>query len=579
MPSIKFKHLNSSLRIIILFCFFPLLLQGQCERIFSFPVPQRYFQVDSVFSKTEKDTLSINQILECKAEALAQKDYGTAVYLDLRRYIISRETGFHSSEMSALLEDMLGRALKLKDPYLLVSIYMQRAWYNMQYSSLSAGLLDYLRSYEILKTLSQKTFPGKNYPLYSIALIFYQYNDYAKALEIAGQIEKPIDDPFHHTLSSNLVGMCYLKTEKYDSARYWFSEAMNLNIGRPDWLLAWEGITDGNIGYTWYLQHEYDKAIPFLLSGVEKTAATDIVDNTAGFQCILADIYLSKGQPEVAYRYLEGARINSYRARTNDNYYKLYAALSRYFRQTGDPVRTLMYQDSMLFFQDKLEVEWDDNQKVQAEYKFANEKWYDESAKLMAATRYQKGIRNLVLGILFLLMIVSLLLYNRQRMKHIFKERQSSLEQKQTKEELTAAQIQLDDFTRSLLEKNALLDQFSQEMEKLHSQQDISLSTEQSQILDQLRISAILTDEHWEDFRERFEKVHGGYLQRLRSKLPDLSPAEIRFMALAKLQLTNKEMSGILGVSPDSIRMMRHRLRRKLNLDEEGSLEEMINSI
>lgn len=50
-------------------------------------------------------------------------------------------------------------------------------------------------------------------------------------------------------------------------------------------------------------------------------------------------------------------------------------------------------------------------------------------------------------------------------------------------------------------------------------------------------------------------------------------------MALAKLQLTNKEMSGILGVSPDSIRMMRHRLRKKLNLDEDGSLEEMINSI
>ena len=92
-------------------------------------------------------------------------------------------------------------------------------------------------------------------------------------------------------------------------------------------------------------------------------------------------------------------------------------------------------------------------------------------------------------------------------------------------------------------------------------------------------MSAILTDEHWEEFRGRFEKVHGGYLLRLRTKLPDLSPAETRFMALAKLQLTNKEMSGILGVSPDSIRMMRHRLRRKLNLDEDGSLEEMINSI
>ena len=105
------------------------------------------------------------------------------------------------------------------------------------------------------------------------------------------------------------------------------------------------------------------------------------------------------------------------------------------------------------------------------------------------------------------------------------------------------------------------------------------ITPEQSEALNELRLSAILTDKDWEEFRNRFEKVHGGFLQRLRLKLPDLSPAEIRFMALAKLQLNNKEMGSILGISPDSIRTIRYRLRKKLQLEEEGSMEELIGSI
>ena len=557
----------------------PVVLHGQCDELYKVPIPQRYFYLDSVFSKTERDTLSIAEIQACKEDALARKEYSTAIFLDLRQYLVYRESGFHQEKMEGMLENMLTRALELKDPHVLVSVYMQHAWWQFLHGTVSTALLDYLRAYEIFKELTLNAFPGKNYPLYLIALTFYQYDDYGKALEIAAQIEKPIAEPFHHTLTANLIGMCYLKTEKYDSARYWFSEAIRVDIGRKDLQSIWQGITDGNIGHTWYLQQEYDKAIPFLKSGVEKTSGTDAVDNAAGFECILADIYMSKNQPEVARQYLDQARLHTYQAKKDDNYFKLYKALTRYYRQLQDPVRTLMNQDSMLYYQNKLELERDKNQKVQAEYKFANEQYLDASAHLLATTRYQKGIRNLIIGILFLLMIVVVLFYLKQRNQYLFKSQQMEFEKRKAEESLVSAQTQLDDFTRMLREKNALIEQVSEEIQKLQGSGESSLSDEQTEILNQLRQSAILTDRHWEEFRSRFDKVHSGYLYRLKQKLPDLHPAEIRFMVLAKLQLTNREMAGILNVSTDSIRMMRLRLRRKLNLAEEGSLEELINSI
>jgi DNA-binding CsgD family transcriptional regulator/cell division protein FtsB len=320
-------------------------------------------------------------------------------------------------------------------------------------------------------------------------------------------------------------------------------------------------------------------AIPFLLSGVEKTTAAQLWDNAAGFNCALANISLLKGEMATAGMYIQQAREAARKAADDDNFFKLYSSLSQYHRQSGNPALALMYQDSALQYKSQIETDRDYRLKVQAEYTFANDKHAAESARLKAETQHQRRIRNSIIGIVFLLMIVALLLYNRQRLRHAYHEQILGQERRKAEQELAIAQHQLDDFTQNLKDKNALIEKFSADLQKLQERSAGEFTPEQSAILDELRLSAILTDAHWEDFRQRFEKVHGGFLQRLRIKLPDLSPAETRFMALAKLQLNNKEMASILGISPDSIRMMRHRLRKKLALTEEGSLEELINSV
>ena len=105
------------------------------------------------------------------------------------------------------------------------------------------------------------------------------------------------------------------------------------------------------------------------------------------------------------------------------------------------------------------------------------------------------------------------------------------------------------------------------------------LDNGEKEALEQLHSTTILTDEEWEYFRQLFEKVHGGYLQRLKEKLPGLTPAETRFMALSKLKFSNKEMAATLGVSPQAMRVTWHRLRKKLELPEESSADELVNSL
>ncbi|MGH2644361.1 MAG: helix-turn-helix transcriptional regulator, partial [Chitinophagaceae bacterium] len=89
----------------------------------------------------------------------------------------------------------------------------------------------------------------------------------------------------------------------------------------------------------------------------------------------------------------------------------------------------------------------------------------------------------------------------------------------------------------------------------------------------------ILTDDDWRNFKESFEKVYPGYWIRLELKFPNLTLSEKRFMALSRLGMDNKEMAAASGVSPQTIRVLTYRMRKKLFIAETSDLKEIANSI
>ena len=172
--------------------------------------------------------------------------------------------------------------------------------------------------------------------------------------------------------------------------------------------------------------------------------------------------------------------------------------------------------------------------------------------------------RNVLVTLIILLMIGAVYYYKLQQKKYALKQEQV----KKAEKDLDEATWQLHDFAKHISEKNALIEMLEQQSDK-----------ENNNVLQQLHQSTILTDDDWDHFRNLFEKAHAGFFNRLKEKLPGLTPAETRFVALSKLGLSNKEMAGILGVGTDAIRQYRSRLRKKLDLGEENNLDELIMNI
>lgn len=83
----------------------------------------------------------------------------------------------------------------------------------------------------------------------------------------------------------------------------------------------------------------------------------------------------------------------------------------------------------------------------------------------------------------------------------------------------------------------------------------------------------------WVRFRVYFDEMHQGFEERIKEMAPDITPGEMRLIALLKLNLSSQEMASVLNISADGIKKARYRVRKKLNLEQGESLEEFISSI
>lgn len=168
--------------------------------------------------------------------------------------------------------------------------------------------------------------------------------------------------------------------------------------------------------------------------------------------------------------------------------------------------------------------------------------------------------RNAFISALIVLLIIGGLVYNRQKI--IFEKK------------LMLKKQRLDNYTQRLVEKSEMIRKVNEELEVLRK----SLSKEDIHIhkFNEVLNLQILTEDDWESFKLAFEGVHPGFFGKLRYHYPDITVSELRLAALIKLKLTLKESAAMLGISPESVKKSRYRLKKKLGVPDSENVDEFI---
>ena len=77
-------------------------------------------------------------------------------------------------------------------------------------------------------------------------------------------------------------------------------------------------------------------------------------------------------------------------------------------------------------------------------------------------------------------------------------------------------------------------------------------------------------------FRQRFEVLYPLFLPRLRERVPSITRREELLSMLLVLKQDNKEIAELMSIAPRSVLMLRHRLRQKIGISTDNSLENYI---
>ena len=86
----------------------------------------------------------------------------------------------------------------------------------------------------------------------------------------------------------------------------------------------------------------------------------------------------------------------------------------------------------------------------------------------------------------------------------------------------------------------------------------------------------ISSHEDWHLFETNFERAHEQFLHKIKEQHPELTSKDLRLCAFLRMNLTSKEIAPLLGISVRGVENHRYRLRKKMRLDHDDSLIDMI---
>lgn len=129
--------------------------------------------------------------------------------------------------------------------------------------------------------------------------------------------------------------------------------------------------------------------------------------------------------------------------------------------------------------------------------------------------------------------------------------------------------------TLHVIEKNQMLGEIQQKLKRILEEDAKEQKKRIRNLIKQIDYN-FSQDTDWEDYKNSFEKVHQDFFKNLHKSSKDLTPGELKLASLMRMNLSSKEIASTLGISQESLRISRYRLRKKLNLEKGENLQQFL---
>lgn len=418
---------------------------------------------------------------------------------------------------------------------------------------------------------------GKSKIMYNKALAIYKQNDNLK-----GQAEM-----FGH------IGHLHEKQQQYDSAFYYQHLAL-ANYTKANFKQGAAKIYE-NLGSIYEDLKMYDSAYVSFNRSLQlyreehnDIACIEVFNN-------LGDVLRKTGKYEASLIYTRKALLSAQRTK---NSYQMGASS----RDMGKTYELMNKMDSAYYYAElsrkySLEVYSKDgvNQTAFLQVLYDIDKKNYEIAELNNSKKVNRILAIAGSIVAVLVIVLGVVIFSRQRLKikdqkalSRAKEAQhelmrlefknQQLEDERLKEQLEIKSRELSNHTLNLIKNNQLLEHLRTTLQQMVKEDKRDQKKQMQQIILQINES-FNHEQHWKEFTTAFEQVHQRFFDSLKKHSNELTSSDMRLIALLRINLNSNDIATLLGISTDSLRVSRYRLRKKLNIAQGGSLTAFIQTL
>jgi tetratricopeptide (TPR) repeat protein len=391
------------------------------------------------------------------------------------------------------------------------------------------------------------------------------------------EVYRQYNDKFYESQVLNDIGNNYYYLHKLDSAIFYLEQSLMLAREMDSKDLA--GTALNNLGKIYKELGQYEKSIGLSSESLALHESTGSRNKIVEALNDLGMVSNAQKNPQTAIDYFNRSITLGESIGVKENIKIAYFNRSKSHEMLGNAGKALEDYKTYKAIDDSILNETKTRQIEELRTIFDMENKEKEIALqkieigLLEANNKVNRLQRILLSAgLGLSVLVLFLIYYGMRQKI----KRNKTEKKKIEAELAYKAKQLTTHALHLANKNELLESLKFQLEQLKL--NGKAHAEYTKMANTIKFN-LQDEKSWANFSRFFDEVHQGFNEAVKKNYPDVSPNELRLMALLKMNLTSKEIASILNISHDGIKKARYRLRKKLNISSDESLSDLIISI
>jgi len=444
-----------------------------------------------------------------------------------------------------------------------------------------AQALEYHHQAEkIYRLLNDKRLLADNFN--DMGTVYYQNIDKKsskKQFDQALRLFKEINDSKGLAETYGNIGHLYEKQQRYDSSFYYQRKALAEYFKADDKggvAKIYENLGSIHEDLVRYDSSRYyfDRSLALYNVSGNQVSSIEVVNN-------IGDVLRKTGDYQQGLAYSRKALNMSLDTKNEYQEASAYRDIARAFNLMNKNDSAFYYME--LSRKHLLHIYSDQNNRQMSflQILYSVDKKNDEIAALENNKKVNMIITVSAVIVILLLVVLGLVTISRQRLK--LSEGKAIAETNHQLNEAQRAQLELKSreltsHTLQVIQHNQFLDTMRGRLVELVNDDKRDNKRQLQQMIQQINQN-INHDQQWKEFTTVFEQLHQSFFDNIKSHFEDLTVNDIRLIALLKMNMSSKDMAAIFGISQDSLRVARYRLRKKLKIDTGDNLTTFIQSI